>query len=73
MGKRVCLRSGYKYEFEGKSRWRGSSPERWQTVMGKAVCGKQVGMRTIDGSRVVVVKARGKFYAALPSAVHKPR
>jgi len=37
--------------------------------MAKTMCGKQMGSRRIDGSVVVVVKVRGKFFAALPHAV----
>jgi len=69
MAKRVCLRSGYKYEFEGTRNWRSSKSDAWETVMAKTMCGKQMGSRRIDGSVVVVVKARGKFFAALPHAV----
>jgi hypothetical protein len=64
-----CIQSGYQYRFEGKRRWRASSSELWETVMSKAVCGRVVGRRNIDGSQVVVVKAGGKYYAALPHAV----
>lgn len=73
MAKRVCLRSGYKFEFEGKRNWRSSKDERWETIMKKAVCGKQLGNRRVDGSVVVVVKAGGKIYAALPTAVMSPK
>lgn len=68
---RTCLASGYKFEFSGKRRWRRSSDELWPVVMKKAVCGRKVGERNIDGSRVVVVTAGGKFYAALPHAAKK--
>jgi hypothetical protein len=65
--RRVCLDSGYKYEYDGpaRGRWKSSSDERWDTVMKKAVCGKLVGYRRIDGSTVTVVRAGGKLYAAL--------
>ena len=60
------------YRFEGKRNWRRSSHENWETVMhGKAVCGRLMGRRTVDGSTVVVVKQGGKFYAALPHAASK--
>jgi hypothetical protein len=64
---RVCLGSGYKYEYDGpaRGRWKTSSDERWDTVVKGAVCGKLVGHRHIDGSRVTVVRAGGKLYAAI--------
>ena len=68
---RACLASGYKYLYEGKRNWRRSSFERWEVVMRKAICGREVGRKNIDGSDTVVVKAGGKFYAALPSHVKR--
>jgi len=59
------------FQFTGKRRWRGSSSELWDTVVRKNMCGKLAGHRVIDGSRVVVVKVRGKFYAAAPLHVKK--
>lgn len=70
---RTCLASGYKYKLEigppprrRKGNWRTSNDEKWDTVVTKVVCGRKVGERTIDGTRVVVVGARGTFYAATP-------
>jgi hypothetical protein len=64
--RRVCLTSGYKYQYDGpaRGRWKSSSDERWDTVIGKTVCGKLVGHRRIDGASVTVVRAGGKLYAA---------
>jgi hypothetical protein len=64
--RRVCLDSGYKYEYDGPARgqWKSSSDERWDTVVHKVVCGKLVGHRRIDGAPVTVVRAGGKLYAA---------
>ncbi len=64
--RRVCLDSGYKYQYDGpaRGRWKTSSDERWDTVVHKAVCGKLVGHRRIDGAQVTVVRAGGKLYAA---------
>ncbi len=63
---RVCLDSGYKYEYVGpaRGRWKTSSDERWSTEVGKVVCGKLVGHRCIDGATVTVVRAGNKLYAA---------
>jgi len=65
--RRVCLDSGYKYEYDGpaRGRWKTSDDVRWDTVVHKAVCGKLVGHRSIDGSMVTVVRAGGKLYAGL--------
>lgn len=68
---RYCTGSGYTYEFKGKRRWRRSSSELWETVTSKVRCGRKVGERTIDGSRVVVVTVGGKYYAQLPSHIRK--
>jgi hypothetical protein len=71
--RRVCLSSGYKYLYDmsvpfaslpSPKSWRSSSDEHWDTVVDKAVCGKLVGHRRIDGARVTVVQAAGKLYAA---------
>lgn len=63
--RRVCLASGYKYEYEGSARsWAASSDERWDTVMAKTICGLRLGQRRIDGALVTVVSARGKAYAS---------
>ncbi len=64
--RRVCLDSGYKYEFAGGARgaYRSSGDDWWDTVMTKAVCGKLVGHRRIDGAPVTIVRAGGKVYAA---------
>lgn len=64
--RRVCLASGYKYEYEGgaRGRWKTSRDDSWDTVMAKAVCGKLVGHRRIDGANVTVVRAGRKLYAA---------
>lgn len=71
--KRVCLRGGYMYRYEGKRNWQRSSQERWEIIMhGKAVCGQGVGSRIVDGARVVVVKQGGRFYAAGPLYTFKP-
>ena len=70
---RTCIKSGYMFEFQGKRRWRASSSELWETVVRRNMCGRLVGYRTVDGSRGVVVKVRGKFMAALPHAVAKVR
>jgi hypothetical protein len=63
---RVCIGSGYRYEYDGpaRGRWKTSSDERWDTEVGKVVCGKFVGHRRIDGATVTVVRAGGKLYAA---------
>jgi len=65
---RVCIESGYKYEYVGHggkgAKWRSSSDALWDTVVNKAVCGKLVGHRRIDGAPVTVVRAGGKLYAA---------
>lgn len=65
---RVCLRDGYKFVYGGKRNWRSSKSIRWDIIMTKAVCGRQLGTRVIDNSGVVVVKAGGKIYAAKPTA-----
>ncbi len=78
--RRVCLDSGYKFEYDGpaRGRWKTSSDERWDTEVTKAVCGKLVGHRRIDGAPVAVVRAGGKLYAAthatrgLPPSRSKP-
>ncbi len=64
--RRVCLASGYKFEYDGpaRGRWKTSSDERWDTVMAKTVCGKLVGHRRIDGAKVTVVRAGKKLWAA---------
>lgn len=64
--RRVCIDSGYKYEYDGpaRGRWKTSSDERWDIVVHKAVCGKLVGHRYIDGTPVTMVRAGGKVYAA---------
>lgn len=63
---RICLTGGYKYKYDGpaRGRWKTSSDERWDTVIEKVVCGKLVGHRRLDGTRVTVVRAGGKLYAA---------
>lgn len=63
---RVCIDSGYRYEYDGpaRGRWKSSSDERWNTEVGKVVCGKMVGHRRIDGAKVTVVRAGKKLYAA---------
>ncbi len=78
--RRVCLDSGYKFEYDGpaRGRWKSSSDERWDTVMKGAVCGKMVGHRRIDGAPVTVVRAGKKLYAAthatrgMPASRAKP-
>jgi hypothetical protein len=60
----ACIMSGYRYEFTGKRNWRRSKAEKWDTRVGKVMCGKKVGTRMIDGTSMHVVKVRGKFYAA---------
>ncbi len=60
----ACIMSGYRYEFTGKRNWRRSKDDNWDTEVGKAMCGRKVGTRRIDGAPVHVVKVRGKFYAA---------
>jgi hypothetical protein len=60
----ACIMSGYRYEFTGKRNWRRSKDDRWGIVSGKAMCGREVGTRRVDGSPVHVVKVRGRFYAA---------
>lgn len=70
---RVCLAAGYKYEFDMSvmfpslrmpKSWRSSSDDHWDTVMEKAICGRLVGHRRIDGAQVTVVQAGSKLYAA---------
>jgi hypothetical protein len=64
---RVCLAPGYKYEYTGTPRstmWKSSKDDWWDTVMFKAVCGKLLGKRRIDGAQVAVVRAAGKVYAS---------
>ena len=68
---RACISSGYRYEFAGKRRWRSSSSELWEIAVGKVVCGREIGRRRVDGSEVVVVKVRSKYFAALPHAVRR--
>ena len=64
--RRVCLDAGYKYEFTGGARgaFRSSGDDWWDTVVTKAVCGKLVGHRRIDGTQVTMVRAGKKVYAA---------
>jgi hypothetical protein len=69
----ACIRSGYRFEFDGKRNWRASSDERWDIEMGKAMCGRIQGDRKIDGSRVTVIKVRNKYYAATPQSIKKRR
>jgi hypothetical protein len=63
---RVCIGSGYRYEYEGgaRGRWKTSRDDSWNTEVGKVVCGKLVGHRRIDGARVTVVRAGKQLYAA---------
>lgn len=61
-----CIPEGYRYEFDGKRNWRLSSDDRWETVMGDRVCGRLLGLRTIDGSKCKVLKLPdGTIVAAL--------
>ena len=77
---RVCIDSGYRYEYAGGrgGRWKSSRDDSWDTEVGKVVCGKLVGHRRIDGAPVTVVRARGKLFAAthatrgLPASKSKP-
>ena len=64
--RRVCLASGYKYEYEGPTYgiWQRTPDDMWNTVVTKAVCGPLKGHRNIDGARVTVVQAKKKLYAA---------
>ncbi len=68
---RTCIPSGYMYEYDGKRNWKRSSQERWETVVHKAMCGRKVGERVIDGSRVTVITVGKRFYAALSHYVRK--
>lgn len=77
---RVCIDSGYRYEYAGnaRGRWKTSRDDSWDTEFGKVVCGKLVGHRRIDGATVTVVRAGNKLYAAtkavrgLPASKAKP-
>ncbi len=69
--RRVCLDSGYKFVYAptssakaAKVRWKSAGDAYWDTEVTKAVCGKLVGHRRIDGAPVTVVRAGGKLYAA---------
>jgi hypothetical protein len=64
-----CIEAGSMMEFTGKRRWRASKDDSWATVVRGPACGRVVGTRTIDGSRVAVVKSDGKFYAATVPSV----
>ena len=68
---RVCINSGYMFVYKGKRNWQRSSGERWETIMSKTRCGRAVGTRVIDDSRVQVITVGGRFYAALPHATRK--
>jgi hypothetical protein len=71
-GEFACIDGGYRYEYNGKAgHWRGASDLRWETSLGKAQCGRVVGQRMIDGTRVSVVKVRSKFFAATPPHVKR--
>jgi len=65
---RVCLTSGYKFEYAHASSrgnwWRTDSDSQWDIVSHKVVCGKLLGRRRIDGAQVAVVRAGGKIYAS---------
>lgn len=71
--KRVCLAPGYKYQYDmsvpfaslpAPRNWRSSKDDHWDTIMAKAMCGKLLGRRRIDGVQVAVVQAGGKVYAS---------
>lgn len=67
-GNKACVASGYAYSFWGRN-WRGSKDDLWETVMlSKKHCGQVVGKRRIDGAPATVLRVRGKYVAALPSA-----
>lgn len=76
MAKRVCIPSGYRYEYSGPSTKNHSlvlhsRSERWDTEVGKAVCGKEIGDKVIDGALTSVVRVRGKYYAATIQSVRR--
>lgn len=64
-----CISSGYMFLFTGKRQWRASKDDMWDTVVRDETCGRVMGIRTIDGSRVTVIRKGKKYYAALPHAV----
>jgi hypothetical protein len=63
--------NGYVYELKGRGQsWLSSSDEHWEVVVAH-VTGQFIGTRTIDGSRVDVVKQGSRYFAALPHAWQK--
>jgi hypothetical protein len=76
--RRVCIPSGYRYEYNGpktknQSLVLHSRTERWDTEVGKTVCGREIGDKVIDGALTSVVRVGGKFYAATIQSVRRPR
>jgi len=78
MARRVCIPSGYRYEYTGSKTKNQSSvlhsrSEAWDTEVGKAICGREIGDKVIDGALTSVVRVRGKFYAATIQSVRRPK
>ena len=66
VGKKKCVRRGTTYKLTGKN-WKTSDSRSWDTIeTKKQTCGKMVGIRKIDGVKVVIVKKGQSYYAAMP-------
>lgn len=70
---RVCIAPGIHYVHEGdNASWERS--RRWQPApSNKALCGRMVGTRKLDGASVAVVRVRNRLYATSPFAVKTKR
>ena len=76
---RYCIPSGYRFEFQrpagsfkhARTNVRRTKNDDWEVTMGKAMCGRLVGHRLIDGSVAAVVMVGTKLYAAQSRYVRK--
>lgn len=70
---RVCIPAGIHYVLDGyiggweRSRAWNMSPSN------KALCGRMLGVRNLDGRQVVAVRVRNRVYAAWPSVIRTRR
>jgi hypothetical protein len=64
VGKKKCIRKGSTYKFTGKN-W--ATAKKWSIITAKKkTCGTMVGVRKIDGTKVLVIKKGRSYYASVP-------
>lgn len=59
----VTLPAGYRYEFDGKRKWKASKSDNWDVVMGSQTTGVFLGRKVIDSAKCIVVRANEKIIA----------